>query len=688
MVRSGLISQQGGASPVSPESFAARQKSTVPLSPYGFYEYLPEGYEQASSESVPLIIFLHGSDERGNGNSELNRVLTWGIPKQQNAGTWHHNFIGLSPQWLGATDDNYYAPEDLKDFISYAKGTYKVDPNRIYLTGVSAGTWLLMYYLQNYPTDHEVAASVILSGNAYVDYTDPALIAAANSPIWMMSNISDPLVPWSTNSLPNISVINTRNGINAVTTGMVEKLTGFVNSTHTGTWDGIYDSSLIGTASGSYDQFDEPVYDWMMGHTLAVNFNVGTGSGQQLVVDGNDTGAAWFPLRPNYRFSINAGTYQNIRFKNISVDTGVVQLSCNGAVTLTGEGFIIGGTAKNIDADFGYQMTCNGDGSAVTIDEDMLGGYENVRVSGINITDVGPGQSLLKHRPPNYNNGAGPISSTNVVIENWNINLPGSLYLDGIFLGGSVWNNAAYSTRNINPIIRNITIRGNFECQYPVVILNGEEALISTIDIEDVNTQVTANLHCRLTYLVGQGTIEKVSAKNHMGNAACIWGFHRTGNNPLSIVRNIVAQNSNRYSAVEIQGFSAYNVPGQGANTDYFIGGITADTLDTENDFSGCAADVYSLFGGTAVIKDVVSINGHSNTSGGNSAVNNMAGGSATISGDSVYANTTAAGVNGDLVPQSGSPLIGAGVSDANLVDDFFGKTRPSPPSIGAVEPE
>lgn len=268
MIRSGLISQQGGSSPLSPESFVARQKSTVALSPYGFYEYLPEGYEQASADSIPLIIFLHGSDERGNGNSQLNRVLTWGMPKQQNAGTWHHNFIGLSPQWLGANDDNYYTPQDLMDFIDYAKDTYKVDSDRVYLTGVSAGTWLLMYYLQNFPTTHGIAASVILSGNAYVDYTDPSLIATANSPIWMMSNISDPLVPWSTNNLPNISVINTRNGINAVTTGMVEKLTGFVNSTHTGTWDGIYDSTLIGTASASYDQFDESIYDWMMEHTL------------------------------------------------------------------------------------------------------------------------------------------------------------------------------------------------------------------------------------------------------------------------------------------------------------------------------------------------------------------------------------------------------------------------------------
>lgn len=270
MVRNGVV--YGGISePPSPESFAARQKSTVPLSPYGFYEYLPEGYEQAAAASIPLLIFLHGSDERGNGNSELNRVLAWGVPKQQNAGTWHHNFISLSPQWLGSNDDNYYRPEDIKSFITYAKNTYKVDPNRIYLTGVSAGTWLLMYYLQNYPTNHEIAASVILNGNCYVGYTSPSGVAAADSPIWMMSNIGDPLVPWD-NTFPPIQdyipVVNTRNQINAVTPGMVEKLTGFVSSSHTDKWDGIYDSSLIGTASSSYDQFDEPIYDWMMEHTL------------------------------------------------------------------------------------------------------------------------------------------------------------------------------------------------------------------------------------------------------------------------------------------------------------------------------------------------------------------------------------------------------------------------------------
>lgn len=267
VIRNG-VTYGGISEPPSPESFTARQKSANP-SPYGFYEYLPEGYNNQSE--VPLVIFFHGSGERGNGNNELNRVLQWGTPKQCNEGAFNRNFIALSPQWLGANDDNYYRPEDVRDFIEYAKTTYKVDASRIYLTGVSAGTWLLMYYLQNYPTTHEVAASVVVSGNCYVGYTDPAVIATADSPTWFMSNIGDPLVPWD-DSFPPITdyipVVDTTEQINAVTPGMVEKLTGFVNASHDGTWDGIFSGSLIGSADPGYDPFDESIYDWMMEHVL------------------------------------------------------------------------------------------------------------------------------------------------------------------------------------------------------------------------------------------------------------------------------------------------------------------------------------------------------------------------------------------------------------------------------------
>lgn len=270
MVRNGI--QYGGSSePPSPESFTARQKSTVPLSPYGFYEYLPEGYEQAEAGSVPLLIFLHGSDERGNGNSQLNRVLTWGSPKMANAGTFHEPVIMLAPQWLAADDNGYYAYEDLADFIQYAKDSYKVDTDKIYLNGISAGNWLGLYYLGNFPNNHGIAAMAVVSGCLDLDggYTAASFVAPSNCPMWFISNIGDPSIPWDNTYPPvwdYVPVISSVNQLNAISPGMVERVTGFNAASHSGTWDGIYNGSLIGQANTGYDPFNETIYDWLLSH--------------------------------------------------------------------------------------------------------------------------------------------------------------------------------------------------------------------------------------------------------------------------------------------------------------------------------------------------------------------------------------------------------------------------------------
>jgi len=114
----------------------------------GFYEYKPTTY--TTTKKYPLIIFLHGLGERGNGSSELPAVLVNGVPKEINSG---HNmtftymgqtetFLVLSPQLSKSFGSwqNFYVDEMLK----YAKTNLSIDTNRIYLTGLSlggGGTW-------------------------------------------------------------------------------------------------------------------------------------------------------------------------------------------------------------------------------------------------------------------------------------------------------------------------------------------------------------------------------------------------------------------------------------------------------------------------------------------------------------------------------------------------------------------
>ncbi|RYZ92168.1 MAG: hypothetical protein EOP47_30610, partial [Sphingobacteriaceae bacterium] len=47
----------------------------------GFYRYLPADYA-TSAKSYPLIIWVHGYGQIGQGNTtDLPKVLEWGLPK-------------------------------------------------------------------------------------------------------------------------------------------------------------------------------------------------------------------------------------------------------------------------------------------------------------------------------------------------------------------------------------------------------------------------------------------------------------------------------------------------------------------------------------------------------------------------------------------------------------------------------
>ncbi|MAV34647.1 MAG: phospholipase [Planctomycetaceae bacterium] len=101
----------------------------------GYLLYLPRDYDQ--QKSWPLVLFLHGSGERG-GNLEL--VKKHGPPKRIAAGK-HFPFIVVSPQ---CPRGRRWKPVELVSLLDAIGGKYRVDADRIYVTGLSmggAGTW-------------------------------------------------------------------------------------------------------------------------------------------------------------------------------------------------------------------------------------------------------------------------------------------------------------------------------------------------------------------------------------------------------------------------------------------------------------------------------------------------------------------------------------------------------------------
>ncbi|AUP78548.1 carboxylesterase family protein [Flavivirga eckloniae] len=118
---------------------AVRLDTAVDNPPYGFYEYLPQNFSTTSGEKYPIVFFYHGIGEKGNGSSDLAKVLKNGPPRRIEAGR-HYPAIVISPQ----ATYGYFNGADFLRLYNYFISKYPVDTDRVYVTGLSAGgggTW-------------------------------------------------------------------------------------------------------------------------------------------------------------------------------------------------------------------------------------------------------------------------------------------------------------------------------------------------------------------------------------------------------------------------------------------------------------------------------------------------------------------------------------------------------------------
>ncbi|MDP4214880.1 MAG: T9SS type A sorting domain-containing protein [Bacteroidota bacterium] len=229
----------------------------------GFYEYLPAGYG-SGSQTYPLMVFLHGAGEVGNGGSDLPLVLRNGPPKLINAGTFptsftvngnSFSFIVLSPQFI-----DWPSEDDVDAVINYAIAHYRVDATRIYLTGLSMGggaTWdYPAYGGTNGSFAMKIAAILPVSGADTLYRDGSGTIAAANLPVYATHNQDDPIVP-SRYTVANVIDINNSNPPPA--TRAIDTI--FAVSGHDA-WDKTYDPAFTNPRIGNLN-----VYQWLLQFT-------------------------------------------------------------------------------------------------------------------------------------------------------------------------------------------------------------------------------------------------------------------------------------------------------------------------------------------------------------------------------------------------------------------------------------
>jgi len=130
---------------------------------------LPADYGKNPFKKWPMIVFLHGSGERGSTLEELDLLKLHGPPRVIAEGpdleTLTDRFIVLSPQyntWYWST--KFDAMDTLLDDIQEA---YAVDSRRIYLTGISMGGFGTWRYALRHP-DRFAALAPFAGGWNYV----------------------------------------------------------------------------------------------------------------------------------------------------------------------------------------------------------------------------------------------------------------------------------------------------------------------------------------------------------------------------------------------------------------------------------------------------------------------------------------------------------------------------------------
>jgi len=210
--------------------------SSIDNSNRQYFVYLPVGYQQNSDKKWPVMLFLHGNGERGNGLDELDYTLIHGplyeawvqkrdlpfiivVPQLQMFNMGQVSYIanrsradipkrltdGIPPRPdmfasirpiapaepvsdMSAVppllpDGWEHAEQDLLAILQNVQASYNTDGSRLYLTGISYGGFGSWFMASKHPELFAAVAPVV--GWGHPDLMPP--IAQAQTPLWVFA---------------------------------------------------------------------------------------------------------------------------------------------------------------------------------------------------------------------------------------------------------------------------------------------------------------------------------------------------------------------------------------------------------------------------------------------------------------------------------------------------------------------
>lgn len=159
-------------------AITACESVTEPPATYSYHVILPDGYQPNATTSYPLIFALHGA----GGIGDLQPVFD-----AYAAHDTQFPFIVVLPD----ADDFGWVTTSLRGTLDEVRAKYRVDSDRMYATGMSAGAYAAWRLAASRP--HDFAAIVLTAGGGLDDFA----CGLKRIPTWLLHSQNDPVVPTS-----------------------------------------------------------------------------------------------------------------------------------------------------------------------------------------------------------------------------------------------------------------------------------------------------------------------------------------------------------------------------------------------------------------------------------------------------------------------------------------------------------
>ncbi|MEH1902860.1 MAG: prolyl oligopeptidase family serine peptidase [Nostoc sp.] len=191
----------------------SKQEQVTFTNSYNYLLFLPDGLcptggdrNEIQQPLLPIILFLHGAGERGSNLDDLKKQGVTKIVEQQP----DFPFIVISPQ---CPRGEYWNVERLSVLLDQVMSGHKpqkgyasyVDPDRVYLTGLSMGGYGTWHLAAAQPQRFAAIAPICGGGNPQ------AAGKLKNLPVWAFHGARDNVVPLKESEIM-VSALKARDG--------------------------------------------------------------------------------------------------------------------------------------------------------------------------------------------------------------------------------------------------------------------------------------------------------------------------------------------------------------------------------------------------------------------------------------------------------------------------------------------